>query len=482
MAEDNIYKERVEKRKNLIEKGYDVYPNKYEITSSIKELRERFKGLEKGTYTGCKIKTAGRIITIRRMGKASFFTIRSGGNDIQIYAAMDITPDYKTFIKLEPGDYIGVEGEIFTTKTGELTVKVESWQILSKSLRPPPEKWHGLKDIEERYRRRYLDLFVNKDVYEIFVLRSKTIDFIRRFLNSRGFIEVETPMMQIIPGGAIAEPFKTYHNALSMNLYLRIAPELYLKRLLVGGFEKVYELGKSFRNEGIDTKHNPEFTLLEIYSAYSNYEDMMRLCEDLIVSLFKEIKGELSFEYEGKKIDLTPPWKRISIFEELKRKTGIEFKGNLTRDFLISKAKELKIEIEEDSEEHKIFEKIFESVLEDELWGPVFIVDFPSKWSILAKKKKDDEEVVERFELFIAGEEIANAYSELNIPEDQRKNFEKQIRGYKEREIDYDYIEALEYGMPPAGGLGIGIDRLIMLLTGKNSIREVILFPLLRKK
>jgi len=482
MSEQDILKARKEKLELFKEEFGDVYPRKFEVSTTLKQLKEKYKTLEKEKETGEKVSIAGRIITFRKMGKAGFLNIRSGGEDIQLYIAKNITPEYSYFTKLEIGDIIGVFGEVFTTRTGELSIKVENWNFLCKSLKSLPEKWHGLKDVEERYRKRYLDIVINKDVYKIFKKRAEAISFIREFLNSREFIEVETPMMQLIPGGATAEPFKTHHNALDMDLYLRVAPELYLKRLIVGGFEKVFEIGRSFRNEGIDTMHNPEFTLLELYQAYRDYEGMMNLCENLIVELFRNIKGTLKFEYRGREIDLTPPWKRIKLFEILKEKTGIDFKNNLETEFLLKKAKELKIEIEKNTPPHKIFDKIFDSIVLNDLWNPTFVIDYPSKWSPLSKTKKEDSDIAERFELFIAEEEIANAYSELNDPVQQEEKFKEQVKENIERTVDYNYIEALEYGMPPTGGLGIGIDRLIMLLTGKTSIREVILFPLLRPR
>ncbi|MCM8819045.1 MAG: lysine--tRNA ligase, partial [Candidatus Omnitrophica bacterium] len=416
-------------------------------------------------------------------GKASFVDIVDATGKIQIYFKKDIIGEkkYEIFKKIDIGDIIGIRGEIFKTKTGQKTIFVKEFVILSKSLRPLPEKWHGLRDIEIRFRQRYLDLIMNEDVKKIFEKRILILKYIREFLNNLGFVEVETPMMHPIPGGAEAKPFVTYHNTLDMELYLRIAPELYLKRLLVGNFEKIYEINRSFRNEGISTLHNPEFTMLELYSAYGDYEEMMEITEGLICFLSNKIFGSNTFEYQGKKIDLTSPWKKIRYADIFKEIGIIDFRDE---KIVNQKIKEYEIEIESSETIFDKLEKIFKKRIQPLLINPTFIVGYPIEVSPLAKTSRDNPEITERFELFIGGIEIANAYSELNDPVEQLKRFEEKTKDEKDKEkkIDYDFIEALEYGMPPAGGLGIGIDRLVMLFTNSSSIREVIFFPLLKPK
>jgi len=388
---------------------------------------------------------------------------------------------YKIFKKTDIGDFLGVEGPTFRTKMGELSIRVEDFKVLAKSLRPLPEKWHGLKDVELRYRKRYLDLIANEKVSKIFQQRSQLIRKMRKFLEERDFLEVETPMMQELPGGAKARPFLTHHQALDADLYLRIAPELYLKRLLVGGFEKVYEINKSFRNEGIDTLHNPEFTMLETYTAYSDYEEMMEMTENLITFLSREILKKEEIEYQGQKINLKSPWTRMSLEESLKKYCSLEDFSNLEKMRKIAQGLDLELTGKESGFE--IGDNIFEKKVQPGLTSPTFILDYPINTSPLAKNKPAHPEIAERFELFIAGLEIANAYSELNDPGEQRRRFENEVKEKREgieRGVDEDYLEALEYGMPPAGGLGIGIDRLVMLFTNSSSIREVILFPQLR--
>ncbi|MCM8805015.1 MAG: lysine--tRNA ligase, partial [Candidatus Omnitrophica bacterium] len=426
----------------------------------------------------------GRIMAIRKHGNASFADLVDWTGKIQLYFKKDIIGEenYNIFKQIDIGDIIGVEGELFKTKTGEKTIFVKNFKFLSKSLRPLPEKWHGLKDIEIRFRKRYLDLIMNENVREIFKKRIEILKYIREFLNNIGFIEVETPMMHPIPGGAEAKPFITYHNALDMELYLRIAPELYLKRLLVGNFEKIYEINRSFRNEGISTLHNPEFTMLELYSAYGDYEEMMEITEKLICYLGEKILDSLEFKYQEEKINLSRPWKRIKWKDIFKEYTDID---NWKDEKKINeKIKEYQIEIEENTNIFEKLETIFKKKIQPYLINPTFVIGYPVEISPLAKRFKDDPEMTERFELFIGGIEIANAYSELNDPIEQLKRFEEKFKEKedKEKRIDYDFIEALEYGMPPAGGLGIGIDRLVMLFTNSSSIREVIFFPLLKPK
>jgi lysyl-tRNA synthetase class 2 len=379
-----------------------------------------------------------------------------------------------------------VKGFLFRTKTNELTIDIEDFTLLSKSLRPLPEKWHGLTDVELRYRQRYLDLIVNPDVRKVFLVRTKIVQAIRRFLNERGYIEVETPMMQSIPGGATAKPFKTHHNALDMDLFLRLAPELYLKRLLVGGFERVYEINRNFRNEGISTRHNPEFTMLEFYTAYADYRVLMDMTEQMISSIAQEVLGKTEVEYEGHLINLSPPWKRITYFDAL-REAGVSEDvlndGVKAREY----AKKLGAHLTGGEPLGKVLNEIFEALVEPKLIQPTFITDYPTDISPLSKKRDDNPNFVERFELFVVGRELANAFSELNDPVDQKERFLKQVSegeaGDEEaHQMDDDFIRALEYGMPPAAGEGIGIDRLVMLLTGASSIRDVILFPQMKKE
>lgn len=433
-----------------------------------------------------KISTAGRVIFFRSHGKAIFCDLKDSSDKIQIYIKSDFVDpeDFVLFKYIDIGDILGVEGETFLTKTGEPTIKVTKFYLLAKSLRPLPEKWHGLKDIEKRYRHRYLDLISNDKVKDVFLMRSKIISFIRSFLDSKGYLEVETPILHPIPGGAAGQPFKTHHNELNLDLFLRIAPELYLKRLLVAGLPKVYEINKNFRNEGISTKHSPEFTMLEVYSSYATYQDTMELCEELICLLAKEIFKKEEFNYQGKVIDLKRPWQRRSFSSVLKEKFGISPRDS--SEEMIEKLKRREKTLPKERLTRSQVIKIAEEILEEEsFYSPVFFVDYFTFLCPLAKRKEDDPNLSERFELFVGGMEIANAYTELNDPVEQRKRFLEELKELpndKLQTIDEDFIEALEYGMPPAAGLGIGIDRLIMLFTDQPSIRDVILFPLLRPK
>jgi len=427
----------------------------------------------------------------REMGKIIFSHIQDETDKIQILVAKSeiSSEDFNFFKKyVDIGDIIGVKGRIIKTKTGEVTILVKYFKLLTKALRPLPEKYHGLRDIELRYRMRYLDLIMNPKVREIFKTRTQIIQYIRDYLISEGFLEVETPMMQPIVGGAVAKPFITYHNALDMNLYLRIAPELYLKRLLVGGFERVFELNRNFRNEGVSSKHNPEFTMLEFYEAYATYEDLIKRTEELFYGLALEIKGNPVIVYQGKEIDLTPPWKRIEFLKALTDLGGIPEEILKDREKIFNFAKEKNIELNlKDPRIGKWWTKLFEELVEPKLIQPTFVIKFPIEVSPLARRNEEDPEFADRFELYIAGKEVANAFSELNDPRDQRKRFEEQLK-LKEideeipPEIDEDFLKALEYGMPPCAGEGIGIDRVVMIFTDTPSIREVILFPHLRKK
>jgi lysyl-tRNA synthetase class 2 len=488
----------VQRRANLEalkQLGVDPYPKRFERTTPITHLVA-----EHGTKTAQELETpritarvAGRILAIRTFGKAGFLQLSDGRSRVQVYVRQDSVPDmdFRIFKLLDIGDWVGVEGYLFRTKTNEFSVHVASVQFLSKSLLPLPEKWHGLQDIETRYRQRYLDLIVNPDSRRVFEVRSRVVTAIRDFLIARGFLEVETPMMQPMAGGAIARPFVTHHNTLDMALYMRIAPELYLKRLVVGGVDKVFEINRNFRNEGISTQHNPEFTMLEFYWTYADYSDLITLTEEMLqhVALTATDSDELTFGEH--KISLKPPFRRLSLRQAVRdaaaRRLGvaIDEAGLRSRDAAAALAARLGIEVMPGSGAGKITAAIFEALCEEDLVQPVFVYDFPTEVSPLSKQRKDDPDTVERFELYIGGFEVANAFSELNDPVEQRLRFEQQLRertgGDEEAHgMDEDYIRALEYGLPPTGGEGIGIDRLVMVLTNSPSIRDVILFPLMR--
>lgn len=476
--ENNLFEVRKEKLKKLREQGKD-YPNSFRRNELAKELIKEYSDLSKDDLenTSISVKVAGRIMLRRLMGKASFTTIQDMSAQIQLYLREDTLSNYDDFKTWDIGDIIGVEGELFKTNTGELSIKVTEAILLTKSLKPLPEKHQGLVDVEQRYRKRYLDLLVNEEAREVFLARSKIISETRNYFDSSGFIEVETPMMHPIPGGAAAKPFVTHHNALGMDLYLRIAPELYLKRLVVGGFEKVYEINRNFRNEGLSTKHNPEFTMLEFYTAYEDYEFQMDFVEALIKHLSNLEQSKRSFK----------KFKRVSFDEALTKNTSLNKKDLDDIDSLRKFAKSLKIDNFKTLSIGKLKAEIFESEVEDKLSEPTFIYKYPLEISPLSRKSEGDEGYVDRFELFIDGKEIANGFSELNDPEDQLERFKMQMedkeKGDEEAmEMDLDYIEALEYGLAPCAGVGIGLDRLVMLLTGIDSIRDVILFPQLKNK
>ncbi|MCM8786904.1 MAG: lysine--tRNA ligase [Candidatus Omnitrophica bacterium] len=467
--------ENQEKLKKIIQNyGNPFLETFFDKPSTIVQVLENFS-------EGKFVSVAGRLITKREHGKSSFAHISDYTGKLQIYTQVNALGNlYELFKDIDIGDIIGVKGKLFKTKTGEPTVFVEELKLLSKALRPLPEKWHGLKDVETRFRRRYLDLIANPAVKDIFIKRSKIIWLIRDFFDKAGYLEVETPMLHPVAGGASGKPFKTYHNANNCDVYLRIAPELYLKRLLVGGFDKIYEINRNFRNEGISTHHSPEFTMLEAYCAYQNYEYMMRLCENLFTYLLEELYSSLVIEYQGIKIDFTPPWSRISFAQLFKEEFGIEPKDS-QEIFLEKIRKKINADVSlSRSQLLKITEELIEKKFPTN--KPAFIIDFFTWTSPLAKTKKDDPNLVERFELFIGGLEVANAYSELNNPIEQRERFLKQLEIEEElpKKLDEDFLISLEYGMPPAAGLGIGIDRLIMVLLNQPSIREVILFPLLK--
>lgn len=455
---------------------------KYDVTHSTKYIIDSFEEME-----GQFVSIAGRLMSKRGMGKAGFCDVQDRDGKIQIYVKVDeVGADvYENFKKFDIGDIVGVKGEVFRTHKGEISLKVKEISLISKSLQPLPEKWHGLKDIDLRYRQRYLDLIVNPDVRKNFIIRSKILQAIRKFLDERGFLEVDTPILNTIPGGAAAKPFITHHNTLDIDLYLRIAPELYLKRLIVGGLEKVYEMGRMFRNEGMSVKHNPEFTLMEVYEAYNDYIGMMELTETLISTVAREVLGTTKISYQGQEIDLTPPWSRMTMVDAVKKYTGIDFNEVASDEEARNIAKEKKVHMKGDLSKGEILNLMFEEFVEEHLVQPTFIMDYPVEVSPLTKRKPDQPSLTERFELFVTSREMANAYSELNDPIDQKQRFisqvEKREAGDEEANMmDEDFIMALEYGMPPTGGLGIGIDRLIMLLTDSYSIRDVLLFPTMK--
>ena len=483
--EKSIIGEKLKKVEELKELGLEPYGRKYEKKDSINEI------LKYDDTSDRVFKTAGRIVAFRRMGKNGFGHIQDTTGKVQYYVKKDEVGEeaYEIYKKLGVGDFIGIEGTLFRTQTGELTLRASSFELLSKNIRPLPEKFHGLTDIETRYRQRYVDLVMNEEVAETFKKRFQIVKLIRRYLEEKGFTEVETPMLHPIAGGANARPFITHHNALDMDLFLRIAPELYLKRLLVGGFEKVFEINRSYRNEGISIKHNPEFTMLELYQAYADYEDIMNLTEDLICHLVKELYGTMEIAYGEEKINFEKPWKRIKMKDIVKETTGFDFDQIQSDEEAVGKAKELGIALDKDTvyTKYGILNLIFEEKVESTLINPTFVIEYPKEISPLSKNKKDSEDFVDRFELFIYGREHANAFSELNDPVEQKNRFDaqekmKEAGDDEAHETDLDYVRALEYGMPPAGGLGIGIDRLTMLLTNSASIRDVILFPTLRKE
>ncbi|HWR73016.1 MAG TPA: lysine--tRNA ligase [Nitrospirota bacterium] len=491
MEEQNeLIQQRFKKLEEIRAMGIQPYAGKYAVTDSAERLARTYgaatkENLEKDRVT---VSLAGRIVALRSFGKACFGHIQDGSGKTQLYFQKNTLGEdrYTLFKKLDIGDFIGVKGFLFRTKTNELTVDVEEFTLLTKSLRPLPEKWHGLTDVELRYRQRYVDLIVNPGVKEVFLLRTRIVQSIRNFLSAKGFLEVETPMMQSIPGGATARPFRTHHNALGMDLYLRIAPELYLKRLLVGGFERVFEINRNFRNEGISTRHNPEFTMLEFYQAYADYRDLIEMTEQLISSVAQDVLGKLKVPCEGKEIDLTPPWKRISYRDAL-REAGVNDETLSDPLKALAHARKLGAPVKGGEPLGKLLNEIFETLVEPNLVQPTFITDYPTDISPLSKRTEQDPATVERFELFIAGREIANAFSELNDPVDQRSRFQCQVAereaGDEEaHQMDDDFLRALEYGMPPAAGEGIGIDRLVMLLSGSASIRDVILFPQMKKE
>ncbi|WP_010501505.1 lysine--tRNA ligase [Paenibacillus elgii] len=471
--------------------GVDPFGQKFERTHHAGDIFKAYedKSKEELEAHSAEVIIAGRIMQKREMGKAGFAHIQDITGKIQIYVRADALEEakYKAYELLDIGDLIGVRGTVFKTKTGELSVKANSVEVLSKSLLPLPEKYHGLKDVELRYRQRYVDLIMNQDVQQTFILRSKIIQSMRRYLDSRGYLEVETPTLHAIAGGAAARPFITHHNALDMQLYMRIAIELHLKRLIVGGMEKVYEIGRVYRNEGISTRHNPEFTMIELYEAYADYKDIMKLTEEMIAHIAQEVLGTTKITYQDQEIDLAPSWRRVSMVDAIKEVTGVDFSVQMTDEEAHRLAKEHNVPVEPMMTFGHIVNQFFETFVEETLIQPTFITGHPVAISPLAKKNEQDPRFTDRFELFIVAREHANAFTELNDPIDQRERFEAQLvereQGNDEaHEMDEDFVRALEYGMPPTGGLGIGIDRLVMLLTNAPSIRDVLLFPLMRER
>ncbi|WNF37053.1 lysine--tRNA ligase [Bacillaceae bacterium IKA-2] len=482
---------RREKLKKLFNQGLDPFGKRFERTHTAGSMGAQFGPLSKEELEEREVEVtiAGRIMTKRGKGKAGFAHVQDLTGQVQIYVRKDAIGDeqYEIFDTIDLGDIVGITGVAFKTKVGELSVKAKDFQILTKSLRPLPDKFHGLKDVEQRYRQRYVDLIMNPEVRNTFVIRSKIIKSMRNYLDLNGYLEVETPMMHSIPGGATAKPFITHHNALDMELYMRIAIELHLKRLIVGGLEKVYEIGRVFRNEGVSTRHNPEFTMIELYEAYADYKDIMKLTENLVAHIAEEVLGSTTVQYGDYEINLKPEWKRLHMVDAIKEYAGVDFWGEMTDEEARKIAKDHKVPIKETMTYGHVVNEFFEYFVEEKLIQPTFIYGHPLAISPLAKKNPEDQRFTDRFELFIVGREHANAFTELNDPIDQRERFEAQLveraQGDDEAHMmDEDFVEALEHGMPPTGGLGIGIDRIVMLLTNSASIRDVLLFPQMRNK
>ncbi len=487
--ENQLIQLRKEKIIALKNDGVQLYPNDFRPSCDIGTLKTVIETKpETLGENGEEFSMAGRMMAVNIMGKSSFIRFKEGSEQLQCYLQKNIIGDegYALFKKLDIGDFIGVKGPLFQTRTGEWTLLAKEFRLLSKAVRPLPEKFHGIKDPEKRYRQRYLDLIMNEEARQIFITRSRIISVMRRFFEDNGFMEVETPMMQPLPGGAEATPFKTWHNALGMELFLRIAPELYLKRLVVGGFERVFEINRNFRNEGVSTRHNPEFTMVEFYQAYADYQHLMDFTETMFEQIARTVSGSTTIEYQGHAIDLKTGWQRMSMMSSLEKIGGIDPAVLGDTEALLRVAENKNIQISKKDRHGKVLTKLFDALVEPKLIQPTFITGYPVEVSPLSRKSEDNPELTDRFELFIAGREIANGFSEINDPEDQHERFLMQVRqrdeGNSEAHImDSEYVEALEYGMPPTAGEGIGIDRLVMLLTNAPSIREVILFPHMRK-
>jgi lysyl-tRNA synthetase class 2 len=484
---DDLVRARLDKLEDLRRRGMDPFPARVPTVERISVVLGRHEALAPDEHSGVRASVAGRLVALRQMGKASFLDLRDGTGKIQAHASVDRMgrEAFEDLRHLDVGDFLAVSGEVFRTRRGELTVAVESWTFLSKAVHPLPEKWHGLKDVELRYRHRFLDLLANDESRERFLRRAKLLGTVRKTLDSMGFVELETPILQPIPGGAAARPFVTHHNALDVDFYLRIALELYLKRALIGGVDRVYEISKCFRNEGVSTKHNPEFTMLELYQAYADYESMMRILESLVGAVLDETVGARVIEYQGKELDFTLPWRRVSMLDAIAEATGLQL-GNLAAADIVEEAKAKGIGLPSLSRS-QLIDHLFDRFVEPTLVQPTFVTDYPVEISPLAKRRPDAPHLTERFELFVMNMEIANAFSELNDPIDQRRRFEEQERlragGDEEAfRIDEEFLFAMEHGMPPAGGMGVGLDRLVMLVTNAASIRDVILFPTLKRR
>jgi lysyl-tRNA synthetase class 2 len=491
MEESELLKKRKEKIEALKAEGIDLYPNDVKIKNTTEEILSRFSDMDQDALTRVeeRFSLAGRIMAIRNFGKAAFISLQDRKGRMQGYIHRQIVGEaaYQLFNKLDVGDIVAIEGRVFRTKTDELTIETDQLRLLSKAIHPLPEKWHGLTDIETRYRQRHLDLIVNPHVKDVFQKRSRIIQLIRRFMEERDFLEVETPMMQPRAGGAVARPFKTHHNALGMDLFLRIAPELYLKRLVTGGMERVFEINRNFRNEGISSFHNPEFTMMEFYQAYATYEDLMTMTEELFVFVAQNLLGQLTFTYQDRQIDLTPPWRRVTVKDAIIESCRIDPDVLKDLDRAIAYARSLGLDVDDRAPLGNVIMAIFEEAAEAHLVQPTFVTHYPVEVSPLSRRNAADPGLTDRFELYICGKEIANAFSELNDPVDQRDRFLMQLKKREAgddqaHEMDEDYIMALEYAMPPTAGEGIGIDRLVMLLTDSASIRDVILFPHMRTR
>ena len=491
MEESELIRKRKEKILSLQNEGVALYPNDVRVKDNTAGILNRFShmGDDALALVEERFTLAGRIMAIRDFGKGAFVIIQDRKGRIQAFIQKAAIGEnaFQIFKRLDIGDIIFVGGKVFRTKTRELTIHADEFRLVSKAIRPLPEKWHGLTDVETRYRQRHLDLITNPNVKELFYRRSRIIQMMRKFMEERDFLEVETPMMQMRAGGAVARPFRTYHNALGMELYLRIAPELYLKRLITGGMERVFEINRNFRNEGISAFHNPEFTMMEFYCAYATYEDLMIMTEEMLTFVANDILGSLKFDYQGREIDFTPPWQRISLKESIVQYGRISADVLESKNKALEKARNLRLEVKDGEPLGKIIMAIFEELVEPKLIQPTFVTQYPLEVSPLSRKNPKDQNFTDRFELYISGKEIANAFSELNDPDDQRERFLMQLKDREAgddeaHEMDEDYINALEYAMPPTAGEGIGIDRLVMLLTNSASIRDVILFPHMRKK
>jgi lysyl-tRNA synthetase class 2 len=466
--------------------GVEPYPVRYERTATAADVHAGHGHMGPGEASGATVSVAGRLLNTRDLGRIAFGVLQDWSGRIQLFAEADLLGDrFAAFVDLDPGDWIGVSGEVITTKRGELSVRVEGLTLLAKGLRPLPEKWHGLTDVEQRHRRRYVDLIVNEDAAAVLRARTATVRALRESLDRRGFVEVETPMLHLLPGGALARPFTTHHNALGVDMYLRIAIELHLKRLIVGGVDRVYEIGRVFRNEGVSPRHNPEFTMLELYQSLADYTDMIDLTEAVVVEACGAVAGGTELEFEGRPLSLATPWRRIDYVGSVAETTGVEWDLRMPIESARDRALELGVGVEPGWGVGKIISEVWEAHVEPTLWEPTVVLDYPKEISPLARDHRSRAGLVERFEVIVAGRELANAFSELNDPVEQRRRFEAQAaaraRGDEEAHpVDEDFLRALEYGMPPTGGMGLGVDRLVMLLTGQASIREVLLFPHLR--